>query len=272
LKGDFVFLHRSLLDSRVFSDEFLLRLWVWCLLKANWKSGWYQNREIKPGQFATGRSSAANEIGVDGSKWYRGMQQLQEFGNIKITNVNNRFTVVEVVNWRLYQSVSGPQRTTDEQPMDSLRTTDGQPVNTIEEGKKGRREENNENEFMPPTSEEVQSYIDERSALNPNWPRATDLTGEAFVDHYDGQGWVTGSNIPIKDWKAKVRVWGNKASKAAKRTSSAKSGSGPKTFAQQKHDNNMEQTIDFMKKHGLTPDQGNVIDGATVPRLGDGSA
>lgn len=155
---------------------------------------------------------------------------------------------------------------------DSEVTQKASPEKRREEKSTKKEIEGSDKQFLAPSVEEVQAYIDERSALNPNWPRATDLTGESFVDHYDGQGWVTGSNIPIKDWKAKVRVWGNKAPKAAKRTSSAKSGSGPKTFAQQKHDNNMEQTIDFMKKHGLTPDQGNVIDGATVPRLGDGSA
>lgn len=139
--GGWIKVHRQTLDSRVFSDEFLFRLWMWCLLKANWKRGWFMDREIKPGQFATGKMIASNELGVSGSKWYRGMTKLAEFGNIKIENVNNRFTRVEVVNWGVYQSAEEAERSTDETLADNRRKTGEPPVETIEEGKKVRKEE-----------------------------------------------------------------------------------------------------------------------------------
>ena len=174
--NDWVKLHRKIIDSRVFSDPFLLQLWVWCLVRANWKRSWFQGCEIEPGQFATGRLSAAEQIGVSGSRWYRGMQRLAEFGNIKIENVNNRFTLISVLNWSDYQNQADSvnnqrttknpeknrtsnaleyhknsqpeqpvnnQRTTDEQPANNQRTTSEQPANTIEEGKnnkKGKKE------------------------------------------------------------------------------------------------------------------------------------
>lgn len=215
MSNDWIKLHRQLLDSRVFSDDFLFRLWIWCLLKANWKQGWFQKRSILPGQFATGKTSASSELGVSCSKWNRGMKKLAEFGNVKLTVVNHQFTIVEVVNWRAYQCRDEESET----PPEQQRNASGTPAEPIEEGKKGRREESSIKresglpEFIPPTAAEVQKYIDQRHQLNPNWPVNSSMTGEAFVDHYEGQGWLKGNGIPIRDWKAVVRTWGKKSRK-----------------------------------------------------------
>ena len=128
-------LHRSSLDSRVFTDDWLWRLWCWCLMRALWKRGWQLGCELHPGQFVTGREAAAERLGVSGSKWYRGMQKLQEFGQIEL-RANSRFTVVTICNWQVYQQEDPPQRTASEQPPNNKRTTSGQPANTLEEGKK----------------------------------------------------------------------------------------------------------------------------------------
>lgn len=135
--SDWLKLHRKSLESRVFSDPKLWRLWCWCLLKSNWKRGWYFGCEVQPGQFAIGREAASEELGVSGSSWYRSMQKLQEMGCIKL-KANNRFTVVSIVNWAKYQAEVNNKRTTDEQPVDNKRTASEQPMDTIEEGKEGK--------------------------------------------------------------------------------------------------------------------------------------
>lgn len=131
---DWIKLHRKSLDSRVFSDPCLWRLWCWCLIKSNWKRGWYCGCELQPGQFAIGREAASEELGISGSAWYRGMQKLQEFGSIRV-EANNRFTIVSIVNWRKYQGEVDNERTTNEQQADNERTTSEQQADTIEEGK-----------------------------------------------------------------------------------------------------------------------------------------
>lgn len=136
-------LHRRSIDSRVFSDPHLWRLWCWCLIKSNWKRGWHLGCELLPGQFATGREAAAEELGVSGSAWYRGMKKLQEFGCIKL-EMNNRFTKVSIVNWDKYQGEVNNERTTDEQPADNKRTTDEQPADTIEEEQEAKEEQEGE--------------------------------------------------------------------------------------------------------------------------------
>ena len=142
MAGDWIKLHRQSLDSQVFSDPILWRLFCWCLMRANWKPGWFQGVEIPSGSFATGREAAGQQLGMSGIGWYRSMKKLQEFGLIEL-NPNNRFTVISVVKWSFFQNVEqqmNNERTTDEQRMNNKRTTDEQQKNTIEEGKKEKKE------------------------------------------------------------------------------------------------------------------------------------
>lgn len=140
--SDWLKLHRKSLESRVFSDPKLWRLWCWCLLKSNWKRGWYLGCEIQPGQFAIGREAASEELGVSGSSWYRAMQKLQELGCIKL-QANSRFTIVSIVNWAKYQADANSNRTAGEQRVNSQRTASEQQVDTIEEGLEGIERKNN---------------------------------------------------------------------------------------------------------------------------------
>lgn len=68
--------------------------------------------------------------------------------------------------------------------------------------------------FTPPTVEEVQDYC---------WERGNGVDPQRFVDYYTSNGWMVGKN-KMKDWKAAVRTWEQKESKApkkpAKKTSS----------------------------------------------------
>lgn len=140
MPSDWLKLHRKALDSQVFSDPLLWHLFCWCLLRANWKTGFYLGTEIPVGSFATGRETAAESLGVSSASWYRRMKKLEEFGVVSI-KANSRFTIITVEKWRDYQfgddNVNSERTagdTTNEQPVI-------QQVNTIEEGKKERRKE-----------------------------------------------------------------------------------------------------------------------------------
>ena len=58
--------HRKIVESRVFNDKdpFILKLWMWCMCRANWKRGWKFGRELAPGQFITGEASASEQLNV----------------------------------------------------------------------------------------------------------------------------------------------------------------------------------------------------------------
>lgn len=200
--GDWLRLHRKSLDSRAFSDDWLWRLWCWCLLKAGWKTQWKHGRELLPGQFATGRNLASEQLKVSPSKWYRGMHLLQEWGQIQL-EVNNHFTVVTICNWQSYQPAEEEEWTADEQPADNQRTAGEQPVNTPsllgEEGKKGKKGKKvrSARTFVKPSLEEVAEYCAERG---------NSIDAGLFMDSYEAKGWRI-NNVPMKDWRAAVRTW-----------------------------------------------------------------
>ena len=56
--------------------------------------------------------------------------------------------------------------------------------------------------FVPPTVEEVQAYLNEINERR--------FTAQAFVDHYQQQGWKLGNGRTMSDWKASVRTWRHK--------------------------------------------------------------
>ena len=152
------------------------------------------------------------------------MSKLKEFGCIE-TEATSKFTVVTLCNWQIYQDVfsesSQNRRTSDGQPTDERRTSDGQPV-TDEQRNKEIKEQTNTPVFRPPTVAEVEAFADLTHRLNPNWP-VEPLVAQDFVDHYASQGWVTGTGVPIQDWKSKVRLWGNRARKRGKSNESKES-------------------------------------------------
>src|ERR1019366_3436911 len=103
------------------------QLWMWCLLKANWRDSERDGEKIKRGQFRTGRLRAADELNISPSTWYRGINRLKELGCIEI-ETNSVWTTITVCNYETYQDQAGKS----EQPLDSGWTADEQ-LTVIEE-------------------------------------------------------------------------------------------------------------------------------------------
>lgn len=99
-------LHRKILDSVVFDNPDLLKVWIWCLLKATHDD--YTQLvglkvvELTKGQFITGRFKGAEELKLNPSTFYKYLKVLEKLNTIDL-NSNNKMTVVTVVNWGKYQ-------------------------------------------------------------------------------------------------------------------------------------------------------------------------
>lgn len=143
MQEGWVKVHRAMLDNAVMQDDWLCRLWMWCLLKARPASSQFKNERLTAGQFVTGRSSASEQLNVSPSKWYRGMQELEKLGCIT-TIANSNWTTVTVCNWTTYQARKEQERTASEQQMNSERTADEQPADTSKELKNLRTKETKE--------------------------------------------------------------------------------------------------------------------------------
>lgn len=151
-------LHRCLKDSLVFDNSDLLKVWIWCLLKATHKKHkqmvGLQEVELQEGQFIFGRKKAAEELNMTESKVYRLVKKLESMGNI-ILESNNKWTSVTIANWELYQDIE----IESEQQMNNKRTTNEQQMNT---NKNVKNVKNDKEDIYSPVIE----YLNEKAKKN----------------------------------------------------------------------------------------------------------
>jgi hypothetical protein len=111
MERGYVHMWRKTLDSQIFSNPGLLKVWVWCLLKANHKECWmpYSTGRgdsellVKSGQFIFGRFSASKELKMKPSVVYDRISKLKKLKNI-VMESNNHCSVISICNWEIYQS------------------------------------------------------------------------------------------------------------------------------------------------------------------------
>lgn len=128
--GGYVKLFRKTLNSQVFANEGLLKLWVWCLLKASHKEEWLPIRtgkgttevRVGPGQFIFGRKTAAKELRAKPSTIQDRVKKLEKAGNI-VTQSVTHYTIITIVNWDIYQSYESQTRQPTRQPPVNQPTT-----------------------------------------------------------------------------------------------------------------------------------------------------
>ena len=125
----YVFLHRKLIGSRVFQNAELLKLFIWCLLKANHKGSWVPITTgrgktevfIQPGQFIFGRSTAARELNMPASSVRNRISTLQKIEIITVKK-DSHYSIISITNWDTYQAIGNKidrQRTGKRQPEDT---------------------------------------------------------------------------------------------------------------------------------------------------------
>lgn len=124
-------LHRQLLESDTFCNEKKLKIFIYCLLKATHTEHEQvvgkQKVLLKPGQFIFGRMKASEALNMKQSTvWDYMLSLMNDDKSINIES-NNKYSVVTVVNWGLYQLE-------DEKP-DNKITTNRQQNNTNKNGK-----------------------------------------------------------------------------------------------------------------------------------------
>ncbi|NIO19672.1 MAG: hypothetical protein GTN76_02710, partial [Candidatus Aenigmarchaeota archaeon] len=131
MKDGWIKLYRKSVDSQVFRNERLWKLWCLCLLKANHKpeyvpiDGIVEPIRVEPGQFITGRY----ELHADYHQRRRGYKKrspspftvwrwllsLRDMQNLSIKSFN-KYSIISISNWKLYQE--------NEQQMSNRRATD----------------------------------------------------------------------------------------------------------------------------------------------------
>ena len=119
-----------------------------------------QEVELQEGQFIFGRKKAAEELSMTESKVYRLVKKLESMGNI-ILESNNKWTVVTIANWELYQGIE----IENEQQMNNKRTTNEQQMNT----NKNVKNVKNDKEDIYILTEDEKQFLDTLSKIE-NYP------------------------------------------------------------------------------------------------------
>ncbi|HCZ5832857.1 TPA: DnaD domain protein, partial [Staphylococcus aureus] len=132
-------LHRKLLDSPIFQNEKLFKVFAYCLMKASHKDHTQlvgrRVVELEKGQFVFGRKRASEELRLKESTVRDYIKLLENLGTIVVKS-DNKFSVITVVNWAIYQSMeensdskNDNKSTTNQQQMDNKSTTNQQQIN-----------------------------------------------------------------------------------------------------------------------------------------------
>lgn len=222
MKG-YIKIHRKFRDWEWYSEPVVKDVFLHLLITASWEDSRYKGHEIKAGQTIITVSGLASELGVSTRQVRTAIEKLESTGEIT-RKTTNRFTVVTVENWSLYQAdydddgkqMTNKRQTKGKQMTNRWQTDDKRTL--YKEYKKTRIQENNNSartrvshgdgvsKFTKPTLQEVKAYCIERK---------NDVDPERFIDFYESNGWMVGKNR-MKDWRAAVRNWErNKASKSA---------------------------------------------------------
>ncbi len=113
-----IFLSRSILDSKVFRNEKWLKVWIWCLLRANHKEISLSVKtgkgntviKIKRGQFVYGRHSASRALEMPPSTIRNIIALLVRWQNLAI-QVDTHYSIITVLNYDTYQDINTYRRT-----------------------------------------------------------------------------------------------------------------------------------------------------------------
>ena len=197
--GGYIRLHRQILKWEWYGNTNTFRLFLHCLLKANFTDGRFEGRDIKRGSFVTSLDKLSKEIGQSVKQVRVSLDHLIGTGEVASQSFN-RFRIITVVKYDEYQSdgkQNGSQRASEGQAEGKQGASKGQQYkkdNNDKNDKKGK------SIFIPPTVEEVREYCESRkNGIDP----------EMFVNFYESKGWYIGKNR-MKDFRAAIRTWERK--------------------------------------------------------------
>ena len=208
----YILVSRNLLESDVFASQKLLKIWIWCLCKANFKDKTIPLKvgkgetivNIKRGSFLFGRNKAEDELFIDGSTIYKSIKKLEEMDMINIKS-NNQYSIITINNYDTYQDNKTYKVTTKEQPSNNQVTSKEQPSNTTntltnDKNVNNEKKVNRTNKFVPPTLLEVEGYFLENGY--------TSESGKKAFNYYNVASWKDSTGKQVKNWKQKMQsVW-----------------------------------------------------------------
>ena len=171
-------LYRSILDSAVFQDAEILKVWIWLLCNVAFEQHdticYGKVINLKPGQIATGRKKIAQCTYLNENKVYRALTALKSLGNIEI-KATNKYSIITVVNWDKYQDENGKGTSSEQQTNSKTTTEEQQDNNKRTQHKNGKNGKNEKEIYMCP-------FFDRAWELFPNKKGKSAVSKKAMLE------------------------------------------------------------------------------------------
>lgn len=193
----FLYLHRKLAEWEWYDDANTMRLFIHCLIFANYKEKQWRGICINRGQFVTSQSKLAQELKLSIQNIRTALNKLKSTGELTVYTTAE-YSIITVENYDLYQQ----NNSQDNRLLTGCQQATNRLPTTTNNDNKDNKEKNNIyglkiKKFQKPTLEEIKTYCAERN---------NNVDANKFFDFYESNGWKVGKN-PMKDWKASVRTW-----------------------------------------------------------------
>lgn len=162
-KEGYVKLHRKILSWEWYADRNVRDLFLHILLSAAFAPVSIRGVSLKPGQLITSLGKLSEGTGLSVQQTRTALSKLQSTGEITV-EITNRFSIITVVNWGLYQELP---------PDTSRRDTGGEPANrqaglqkSTDCQQENKKENNfNNNNYISLVKEPVRSAFAEFSRM-----------------------------------------------------------------------------------------------------------
>ena len=213
----YIKLFRKTIDSVVFTNPELLKVWIWCLFNANHKEKWFSINtgrgfteiQCKQGEFITGRSEASRQLQLSPSKTRNLLRKLQKFQNIELES-SNFYTKIKVLNYSDYQQVAEDveQATTKQQPNNSQQSTNNRPsidhqstTTNNDKNNKNVKNDNNNTGLRLFKNDKLYNFDNfKKSFINSKYENA-----DLEFYHEAVMNWADSNGTKKKDWAATAR-------------------------------------------------------------------
>ena len=101
----FIRLYRDITDWGWYTEPNTFRVYLHCLLKANYTEKEWRGIKIPVGSFVTSYANLAKELKLTVQQIRTSLKNLQNSENLTI-KPTNRFSIIEVVSYQFYQTVN----------------------------------------------------------------------------------------------------------------------------------------------------------------------
>lgn len=205
----YIALHRALLEWEWYSELNTCRVFIHCLLKANWKDKNYRGKVVKRGHFLTSLEVMAQETGLSVRNVRTAIKNLKATNELTVISTSQGTEII-VNNYDSYQE---PTDKPTHELTDERQTSDKQ-VTSTNKGNKGNKVINNKGAAKKTRLKaEFELPVDWVESATNYWSKAQcfDLSPqaefEAFKNHHIAKASTSA------DWKRSWATWYSNALK-----------------------------------------------------------